>query len=332
MKKLVLFLVSVLGISAAHPVFSQDNQRVHCILLDKTKSMTGSGGGKNIWADVQNYCYTWIDGIKVPSTIVFFTYAMDLNGPQIFEIRSEDDKYKVKEAVKNVNIDGRHTWIASNLGRAWEYLQKNYPNHDKKVYLITDGIEEEMNSSLDDVVKKYSATRGDYDYLYYVDLNDLAPAEVKEVFDTSEGTGYGKGFLKFYEASPVFQRIGYVLGKTQSLEQYFLVEDKDFSNMKFKVIVDSIAVIGEGINVPNVSVTPGTVSFKDLSREGDKYKYDFNIVFHNNSECPCDIFVKLEGVSSDDSDLKFVPSGFCLNVRNKEKMTVALPKGGWMVR
>ncbi len=330
---MLFFLVFVaLSFSAyIQSAFCQDNQRVHCVLLDKTMSMIGSGGGKNIWADVQNYCYTWIDGIKVPSTIVFFTYAQNLNDPQVFEIRSVEDKNKVKDAVRNVNIDGRHTWIASNLGKAWEYLNKSYPNCDKKVYLITDGIEEEMNSSLEAVVEKYEATRGDYDYLYYVDLNGLAPAEVKEVFENSETAGYVDGFPNFYDASPVFKQIGYILGKTKTLEQHFSVESKDYSNLSFRVRVDSVAVSGESGIIPNVSIMPEFVSFKDLTRSGDVYKYDFNIVFHNNSECPCDIFIKLEGAAGLDGDLKFMPSGFSVNVRNK-KMSVSLPKGGWKVR
>lgn len=334
MKHLFLVLLSaVLGCSIVQTTFGQDKHHVHCLLLDKTLSMTGSGGGENIWPDVQEYCYTWADGIKAPCTIVFFTYARSLNGPQIFEIKSESDKVKIKNAVKNVKIDGRHTWIASNLSKTWDYLCEKYPESVKRIYLITDGKEEEMNSSIRTVVEKYAATRGDYDYLYYVDLNDFASQETKEIFEQTEGADHGKGFHKFYTVTPSYSEIDYVIGKSKVLRQRFIVEGDDISTCSFAAKIKSASSVGKNSKNPNVSIKqPTTVHFKDLAKDGDTYIYDFNIEFDNDTKHPCDIIIKLEGHASDNADLIFSPAEFKIEVRDKVKERVILKNNGWQIK
>lgn len=333
-KEILILAFIVLCLNITQTALSQDKEKyVHCIMLDKTLSMTGSGGGRNIWPDVQEYCYNWIDGINVPSTVVFFTYDKNLHGPQTFELTSDSDKSKVKNAIENVKIDGRYTWIASNLEKAWNYICNEYPNSVKTIYLITDGIEEEVNSNFSNVLKRYSASRGDYDYLYYVDLNGSAPKAVIDSIENTIGAGIGTGFHKFFKIKPSFEQVGYVIGKSQGLEQLFEVEKVDIANCSFTVKIDSVTVFGEGVISPNVSISPARVSFKDLSMEGDKYKYNFNIVFHNNTERPCDIFVKLEGETSNDTSLDFVPDTFKIQVRNKEKIHIKTKEGkGWQIR
>lgn len=324
----------VLGLSLTQKALSQDNQHyVHCIMLDKTMSMTGSGGGKNIWPDVQEYCNDWVDGIKAPSTIVFFTYDKSLNGPQLFEIESDTDKNKVKEAVKNVKIDGRHTWIASNLAKAWNYILEKYPTSVKRIYLITDGIEEELQSSFSGVIKTYSASRGDYDYLYYVDLKGSAPEDVINTLDDTPGAGYGSGYHEFYTIKPSYNQLKYTIGKSQGLKQLFEVNDDGVANCSFTIKIDSVSVKGEGSMLPNVMISPSKVYFKDLQKNENSYEYDFNIVFHNNTMCPCDIFVKLEGEAGKDLSINFVPAEFCIQVRNKGKIVVTTKNGkGWRIR
>lgn len=334
MKNLLGIFVSLfMGLCITHPALSQDNHYVHCILLDRTLSMTGSGGGQNIWPNVQEYCYSWVDGIKIPSTIVFFTYARDLSNPQIFEIRTEADKSNVRNAVKNVTIDGRHTWIASNLAKAWDYLCRNYSGCVKKVYLITDGKEEEMNSSIGDVIEKYDATRGDYDYLYYVDLNDNASNDTKDAIAESDGAGLGKGFLKSYTFSPSFPDIEYTIGGANGLVQLFTTGSKDISECSFTAKVKTVTSIDDQPSrSPNVRISPETVYVKDLPKDGDKYQYDFNVIFYNNSETPCDITIKLEGSTTSGDYLDFIPADFKIKVRNVRKEDVH-PKGnGWRIK
>ena len=103
MKKVFVLLIALLTGFPLQFVKAQDanNPYVHCVILDKTMSMTGHGG-TNIWADVQNYCYEWIDGVPQPSTVLLFTFDRKLYGPQKFEIKSDSDKVNVKDAVKNI--------------------------------------------------------------------------------------------------------------------------------------------------------------------------------------------------------------------------------------
>ncbi|MBQ8695301.1 MAG: VWA domain-containing protein [Bacteroidaceae bacterium] len=338
MKKTLYALASLLMLLChAHPASGQDSENyVHCLILDKTKSMTGSGGGQNIWPDVKEYCISWVDGIKIPSTVVFFTYAKELSDPQVFEIKTESDKQKVRNALHGVVIDGRHTWIASNLAKAWDYLCRTYPKETKtkKIYLLTDGIEEEMNSSFSSVVNKYSATRGDYDHLYYVDLKGTASQEVVNTMNNCEGTSIGTGYHKFCTLKPAFKAIDLALTKeidgaisgNKKLTQRFYVEGEEMADYSFtaKVMVDPKSVKG---GTPNPKITPSKVQLKDLTKEGDAYKYNFNIDFVNNPASPCEIIVKLEGTTGTESTLDFSPSEFRIKVTVKERSYV--DGNGW---
>ena len=341
MKKTIFALANLLMLLClAQTASSQDSENyVHCLVLDKTKSMTGSGGGQNIWPDVKEYCISWVDGIKIPSTVVFFTYAKDLSEPQVFEVRSESDKHTVKNAIRGVVIDGRHTWIASNLSKAWDYLCQTYPQKTKKIYLLTDGIEEEMNSSFSNVVNQYSATRGDYDHLYYVDLKGTASSEVINTLNNCEGTSIGTGYHKFCTLKPAFKAIDLTLTKeidgaisgNKKLTQRFYVEGEEMADYSFtaKVMVDPKSVKG---GTPNPQITPSKVQLKDLTKEGDAYKYNFNIDFDNNSASPCEIIVKLEGTTGTESTLDFSPSEFRIKVTvdvKKEGSKVYVDGNGW---
>ena len=343
MKKTLFALVSLLMLLCyAQPASSQNSEDyVHCLVLDKTKSMTGSGGGQNIWPDVQDYCISWVDGIKIPSTVVFFTYAKELSAPQVFEIRTESDKQKVRNAIRGVVIDGRHTWIASNLAKAWDYLCNTYPKETKikKIYLLTDSIEEEMNSSFSSVVSKYAATRGDYDHLYYVDLKGTASEEVVNTLNSSEGTSIGTGYHKFCTLKPAYKTIELKLAKetngaitgNNTLTQRFYVEGEDMTDNSFtaKAIVDPKSVKGE---TPNPQITPSRVQLKDLTKDGDTYKYDFTVKFENDSASPCEIIVKLEGTTGTENTLEFSPSEFRIKVTvdvKKEGSKVYVDGNGW---
>ena len=322
MKKMFFIFTSLmLGLYVSFPAQGQveDNSYVHCVLLDNTLSMTGSGGGQNIWADVQEYCYSWADGIKVPSTVVFFTYAKELSNPQIIKIESDSDKEKVKDAVKNVVINGRHTWIASNLAKAWDYLCKNYPTQVKTIYLITDGKEEEIGSSMESVVKDYSAKRGDYDHLYYVDLNGSADPDVFK----GEGVSYGKGFCEFAKVSPEFKTIRYVKGSSEPVKQFFDADGKDLSDFSFGVKVASVSESGI-----NVRIIPDKVFFKDLKKSGDSYECDFSLEVYGDTDSEYNVVVDLAGSSDGTKQLVIEPSSFTISVE-KKKAIVYVDGNGW---
>jgi hypothetical protein len=323
MKKLFFILVLVvLGLSVAQPLSAQESEQeyVQCILLDNTLSMVGSGGGQNIWADVQEYCYSWVDGLMVPSTVVFFTYAKALSEPQVIKIESDSDKKKVKDAVKNVVINGRHTWIASNLGKAWDYLCENYPTQTKSIYLITDGKEEEIGSSMASVVNKYSAQRGDYDHLYYVDLNGSADSEIFK----GDGVSYGQGFCEFAKVSPEFKTIKYVKGVNEIVTQFFDADGKDLSEYYFEAKVTSVSERGV-----NVHVVPDKVWFKDLEKKGNSYVCDFSLEVYGDAGSEYDVVVDLAGSSDGAKQLVIEPSSFTISVEKRKQAKVDVDGSGW---
>ena len=334
MKKVLLVLFG-LTICSFHLLKAQDanNPYVHCIVLDKTMSMTGHGG-TNIWADVQKYCNEWIDGIPQSSTVLFFTFDQKLHGPQKFIIDSDGDRDKIKDAVKTINVDGQHTWISSSLDEAIKYVHNNYPKskYNSRLYLITDGKEEQQGADLAKVLHNYGSWRGDFDYLYYVDLRNLAPESTKQVIANTEGADFGTGFAKFMTISPMVKKVNCVLGGSKSFEQHFLVSNEDlFSSMSFDVKVDSIKKIGGGNIVPNVTLTPSRNITKQTAKkmEDGKYKVAFKVDFINESSCECDIYVGLAGRNQSDKIINFEPGGFVIQVRNKTIPKVKVNKGGW---
>lgn len=320
MKHLWFTLLVCLGIGATVNATAQkaDDPFVHCLILDKTLSMKGHGG-KDIWNDVQSYCVEWVDGVSTSSTILFFTYDKELFGPQVFEIKSEADKQKVKDAINKVKVDGRFTWIATNLDKVIKYAYSNYQNHNKRFYLITDGKEEQPESSFRDVLKNYSGERGDYDHLYYVDLNDSADQNTREALAETEGADIGKGFAKFVTARPEFSELNYVIGQTKTLEQRFIITNGEvLPELSFNLQIEKVNSVGGSGKTPNISINPSMeiVLAKLTKVEGGKYRLTFDLSFLNNSECECDIYVKLVGVKHDDYELAFSPSSFCIKAKN----------------
>lgn len=329
MKKVFILLAAMLVGSSFQFVEAQnpETSSIRCLVLDKTMSMTGHGG-TDIWADVQDYCCEWADAAPISSTVLLFTYDKDLYGPQVFPINSESDKRKVKDAIRSIKVDGRNTYISSNLQKAVKYVYENYPSKEinKRIYLITDGIEEEQGSDFAGVLHQYESWRGDYDYLYYVDLRDMATDEQKEVLNDTKGGKIGKGFVQFITAKPIVASVNYTLQQSRTFEQIFDVSDDAlFAGMSFDVKVDSVLKVGEENAIePNVLISPSRgITDQNMEKlEEGKYKVSFRLDFINNSECECDIFVGLTGCTQSDKDLSFEPNDFCVKARNKTKPVV----------
>lgn len=321
MKRFIILAALLMGLGMSYYASAQDadDPFVHCLVLDKTLSMKGHGGA-DIWDDVQSYCYEWVDGVSVPSTVLFYTYDKDLYGPQKFSINSDSDKQAVKKAIENVVVDGRYTWIASNLEKVLNQVYSSeYRDNNKRFYLITDGIEEEPGSSFKAVLDSYSTKRGDYDHLYYVDLRDSADDQTKDALNETEGADIGKGFVKFITARPEFPEVNYTIGQSQKLEQRFIITSGDVDPaLAFSLQIESIKNIEQGDKTTNVSISPSTgISFSKLTKiEEGKFKLDFSIDFLNSSARECDIVVKLVGSNQDDKELAFSPSSFCIKARN----------------
>ena len=333
MRKALALLIALL-VGSFTLLEAQDAQTAHVysIVLDKTMSMTGHGG-TNIWPEVQRYCNELVDGIPQSSTVLLFTFDKDLYGPQKFDIRSATDKESIKTAIKDIIVDGKNTYIASNLSKNLDYIYENYPDlaYNRIFYLITDGIEEEAGSSFNNVLQKYSLKRGQHDYLYYVDLRDLAPKEIKEAIQNTKGAGLGSGFAKFLTISPVYPSISYTIGKSDSITQHFLVSNEELlAGIKLSVKVDSVAKTGDDDVNFNVDLSPSaSISKKNMEKvEDGKYKVNFNVNFFNTNGTPCesDIFVSLSGQSQSNVILDIEPSVFCIKSRHtpKGKLTVTM--------
>lgn len=333
MKKALLVIVVFAAIGLFLPRIASaqeaDSPFVHCLVLDKTLSMTGHGG-TNIWDDVQKYCREWVDGIPVGSKLLFFTYDKELYGPQEFSIDSDADKEKVRKVIKEVNVDGRYTWIASNLAKVVDMVYDKYPENNKMIYLITDGKEEEPGSNFAGTMSKYSTKRGDYDHLYYVDLRGFADEKTTTIIENTDGADIGDGFVKFVTVRPELDSLNYIIGKTKQIVQQFVVANGDVSNdLSFDIKVDSVESKETG-KTPNVSVNPSmNVSFDKLKKiEEGKYQFSFSLDFLNNSECECVVNVLLQGKTKDDKNLVFNPAGFAIKV-SKQVRVVNVKNGGW---
>lgn len=330
MKKILLLVSLFMGFGYSQLASAQqgDDSYVHCLVLDKTLSMTGHGG-TDIWNDVQDYCYGWVDGVSTNSTVLFFTFDKNLYGPQEFVIKSESDKQKVKDAIRNVVVDGRYTWIASNLEKAYTYVYDNDKYQGKKqIYLITDGKEEQQGSDFAKVMQGYSVRRGDYDHLYYVDLRDQASQETREIFNNTPGTEIGSGFMKFTTVNPVFTELNAVIGMSNMVEQYFTVKNiGEAASIPITCKVSKIENVGDEPGVANVTITPSIISIANMEKVDDNtYKCVFTIDFINNSTRECNVYVSLSSKVQNETQITFAPEDFCIKARNKGKGVVTVKK------
>ena len=189
MKKALL--IFVLAVFSCQIVEAQDANKpfMHCLMLDKTLSMIGQDKDRdNIWPDFQDYCFNWVDGIPQSTTLVVFTYDKDLSKPEVFVINTDADRQTVKDYIRNIKIDGRFTYIARNLRKAFEYVQENYPSYNKRIYLLTDGKEEEQGSDINGVLNLFDGSQSpDYNHLYYVDIKDKASEDLKNAIENNKG-------------------------------------------------------------------------------------------------------------------------------------------------
>lgn len=313
-----------------------NNPRVHCLILDKTMSMTGHGG-KDIWDDVKVYCHQWIDGVELSSTVLFYTFDKELHGPQVFNVNSDADRASIKDAVNNVRIDGQRTYIAKSLSSAINNIFDQYPstNYNRRIFFITDGKEEQRSADFEGVIQKYRLERGPGDFLYYVDLNNLAPETYKEIIKNTEGADIGSGFAKFLTVNPTLDVVNYLIGGPKFFEQIYLVDNEGlFSSMKFDLKIDSIKKVGTGNVVPNININPSqNISKANADRlEDRKYKIQHIIDFINQSTCECDIYVSLIGRNEGDNHINFSPSRFVIQARNqppRPRPVVKVLNGGW---
>lgn len=335
MKKL-LFICLFLTFGANQILFAQndDQSPVYCMVLDKTLSMKGHGDNgivlKNIWDDVQKYCHEWVDYVATPSTVLLFTFDTNLSGPQVFKVSSDADKTKIKDALKNIVVDGQHTHIVSNLSKVVQYVYENYSSaSNKRIYLITDGHEEDQSAKFSDLLNKYDTWRGDFDYLYYVDLRGEASDEYKP---DHPGYLYGDGYPQFATMNPLSTTAFYTIGDSKNFELRFYVDnDSLFSELSFDIKIDSVKAIDDQVSV-SVDITPSRGISKTSSNmtkiEEGKYKVVFSLDFIG-TEHECDIFISMNGKTIENKHLEIIPNIICIEARNKKKILLQKPTILW---
>ena len=341
MKRVLLFIMLALGTSGFWQAMAQTQTKskpfVHCIVLDKTKSMIGKDGTKqgttNIWDDVQNYCCGMIDGFSPSSTVVFYTFDKGLYGPEVFEIKGDADKTAIKNKVRDVTVDGNYTWIASNLAKVIEAVYKQYPDHSIMIYLLTDGIEEQQPCNIKKVISDYDGYVGDYDHLYYVDLRGLlsnsknpTAKEFKDAFENGGHSDIIHSFAKIVSMSPMFKSIPYEIKVNEGNKRKFPVTQifevtsgeltKDFS---FEATVPDGSVKGA-----NFKITPSKLSIDNLTPDKDKGMYRVTFEIENVSNVSlfdCKIPVQLKGCIGANT-LTIEPSSFTIEFSKEPERIV----------
>jgi len=271
MKKVLFMLVLVFGVIAS--IQAQDF--VNCLVLDKTGSMVGigDGHGQNIWDDVKQYCYDMVDNVSVPTKIVVFTFDEKTYGPQLFDVRNSRDKEDVKNHLKSVQADGLSTAVYTAVKNAFDYLQENFKDSKKLIYLVTDGNDNASSLSFDDICEKFEMERSEYDYLYYIDLRSILTEEMALKIENTKGMRYGKGFTKTITINPIFSFVNYTLEKSQFIEQRFVFSSGELTDdFRFNTTITEAGGI-------NIDINPSMgISFDQLSKiEEGKYSIKYTL-------------------------------------------------------
>ena len=329
MKKALLFIM--LAAFSCQFLEAQDANKpfMHCLMLDKTLSMIGQDKDReNIWPEVQDYCYNWVDGIAQSTTLVMFTYDKDLSKPEVFVINTDADRQKAKDYIKSIKIDGKFTYISRNLRQVFEYVQKNYPSYNKRIYLLTDGKEEEQGSNINGVLKLFDGSRSsDYNHLYYVDIKDKASKDLIDAIENNDGVTRVTGLTQVVTLHPSYSTVKYTIGNSSFTQKFDISSsNQDVSGLVFDIMIDSVMnTQGQQDGSINVVISPNkNISFNQITDSSEKYSIDLTVGFDNNSQAECDIYVSLKGHKHEDQtkELTFEPGGFCIQARNQAKPVV----------
>lgn len=326
MKKVFLLLLAIMAVTYfGAKAQNAEKPFVHCLVLDKTASMEGKIAKgifrpeENIWNSVKNYCYDWVDNISVsqPTIVLLFTYDEDLSAPQTFIINSTDDKAVIKESIRVIEASGQHTHIATSFEKTMKYLRDNYEQNKKRIYLITDGRDEEAPGRFASVIHNYDSWRGDFDYLYFVDINDQATPDVRKAIEESPNAEIGKGLTEFVTLSPDFKTISHEIKQNRLDERSFNVTQL-FSVTNGKMN-DALSIKA---NIPDNSVENTNLSIRiakaNINNNG-KYEVEFvvNVISNTNLQ-DCIIPVNITGsqakVDGNDLQLNVEPSSFNIKV------------------
>lgn len=315
---------------ASRPLHAKnDDSYISVLIIDKTGSMLGKGDGRGeeIWHDVQSYLFDYVTGIKLNTQVVFYEFDRNLYGPKVFSVVNESIKNDIRQYIENITPDGQSTAIYDALNKALAYLKKHYSNDKKLIYLITDGRDNSSGISFQRIITEFSATRGEFDHLYYIDLRDRAADNVRRESNTNPHFTLTKEFTKIISFRPVFDVIPFMLdGKTEFTQQFYVDGGVLPEGFKF----NSDFQIPEGI-VINIDIRPTrNITVDNLKRIEEGH---FELVYTaellaGKVDKTTEIPIFLEAINVPGYIFTFIPNSFILQLQQKTARVIAT-QGGW---
>lgn len=334
MKRIIqLFVVTSIlsgGITINKSAHANDTDAfISVLIIDKTGSMMGRGDGygDTIWFEVQEYLLDYVRGIQLNTKVVIYEFDRHLYGPTVFHVANESVKSDIENHITNIIPDGQSTAIYDALSQALIYLDENYKNNRKLIYLITDGRDNASSISFPDMISEFSAKRGEYDHLYYIDLRDRASDDVKREATTNPNLTLTREFTKTLTLRPVFETIPVILdGETHFTQRFYLDGGVLPEGFRFH----SSFIIPDG-QILNIDITPSrNISSQQFRRiEEGRVELSYTIeLLAGNVDQLLEIPVELEAVNLPGYVFTFIPQSFILQL-NEKRARVTAPAGGW---
>jgi hypothetical protein len=282
-RRLILsfLIISVLSVTLSKVFAQKADNFVTVIVLDKTASMVGRGGGgaTDIWAEVIDFTISIVESVPKGTVLVIYEFDANVHGPTKFLINDNSDVEKAKQHIKSVVPNGQRTGIYNALDIVLKAMNSSYAENRKIIYLITDGIDDASTMTFKSILEYYSVTRAEYDRLFYVDLRDMANDENKRLIDDTENVDRTKGYVKPIIISPFFSELRYYIGFSDSkkYEQRFVVQGGDFpEDINMNMRIQSPA----GLNL-DIAPSLNIGSDKFLKIEDGKYSLIFDLQIVN---------------------------------------------------
>lgn len=167
--------------------FSISDKPVNVLLISKTASMMGRGDGMGdtIWFDVLDCIVDFVKTIPLNTVLVVFEFDHTFYEPEVFNLSSDEQRQKTINHIRKITPDGRHALINDVLYSAINYLDINYPENDKSIYLITDRFDSSSIIGFDKVIQSLESLQGGKNHLYYIDLRRRAFNNLIEESETN---------------------------------------------------------------------------------------------------------------------------------------------------
>jgi hypothetical protein len=287
-------------------------QTNHVIVIDKTGSMIGRAGGKNIWQQVKDAIKGYVQSVDSGDQITIYTYDSDVSEAQVFPVSNANAKNKVNSFIDAIVANGLNTCTYRALKKVIGEYDKNQAFKSNLIYLYTDGLNNCTGHTMKDIADMFKAKRDDYDYLYYITLGYDAPADVQAAADAQ--------IITQAVADPA-NKIN-IVPKTVDFKAASLTFD--FSNAREVAQVLPLAITGE--------LSPNTELICELAGISDQGidLMTTNIPLKNNQVKQVEIKIKIKDSayfdSDIDADIKVSANNNVSVIKDKIKTKLITPK------